>query len=81
LQRVLTIGPGETFAAGDNFNDLPMLKRSCARWLACPANSIAEVKHVVSSGDGYVAGGAHGYGIVEALVHFFPEAFDERAHL
>jgi hydroxymethylpyrimidine pyrophosphatase-like HAD family hydrolase len=79
LQRVLTIGPEETFAAGDNFNDLPMLKRSCARWLACPANSVAEVKGVVSSGDGYVAEGAHGYGIVEALAYFFPEAFDERA--
>jgi hydroxymethylpyrimidine pyrophosphatase-like HAD family hydrolase len=75
LQRVLTIGSEETFAAGDNFNDLPMLKRSCARWLACPANSVAEVKGVVSAGDGYVAEGAHGYGVVEALAHFFPEAF------
>lgn len=79
LQRVLTISPDETFAAGDNFNDLPMLKRSCAQWLACPANSVTEVKSMVSSGDGYVAKGAHGYGIMEALAHFFPETFGDCA--
>jgi hydroxymethylpyrimidine pyrophosphatase-like HAD family hydrolase len=75
LQRVLTVGPEETFAAGDNFNDLPMLKRNHAHWLACPANSIAEVKTAVASARGHVAEGAHGYGIVEALARFFPEAF------
>jgi HAD superfamily hydrolase (TIGR01484 family) len=79
LQRVLKIRPEETFAAGDNFNDLPMLKRTCAHWLACPANSIAEVKGAVSSADGHVAHGAHGYGVAEALARFFPETLVERA--
>ncbi len=75
LQNVLGIRPEETFAAGDNYNDLPMLKRAHAHWLACPANSVAEVKAAVRAGGGHVAEGEHGHGVLEALTRFFPETF------
>ncbi|HEY0791707.1 MAG TPA: HAD family hydrolase [Chthoniobacterales bacterium] len=72
LQRVLGIGPSETFVAGDNFNDLPMLTRTCGHWLACPANSVPEVKSAVTAAHGFVAATPHGHGIIEALTRFFP---------
>jgi hydroxymethylpyrimidine pyrophosphatase-like HAD family hydrolase len=68
LQALLGIGPGETFAAGDNYNDLPMLRREIARHLACPVNSIVEVKAAVRKGGGYVADQVGGDGLVEALL-------------
>jgi hypothetical protein len=68
LQALLGIGPVGTFAAGDNYNDLPMLRREIARHLACPVNSISEVKAAVREGGGYVAGQVGGDGLVEALL-------------
>jgi hydroxymethylpyrimidine pyrophosphatase-like HAD family hydrolase len=68
LQALLRIGPRETFAAGDNYNDLPMLRREIARYLACPINSIVEVKAAVREGGGYVADQVGGDGLVEALL-------------
>jgi len=44
LSRHLGLGPAEVFAAGDNFNDLPMLRRSVAHHLLAPFNSLPEVK-------------------------------------
>jgi HAD superfamily hydrolase (TIGR01484 family) len=67
LQAHLGIEPGETFAAGDNYNDLPMLRREIARHLACPVNSIIEVKTAVREGGGYVSEQVGGDGLVEAL--------------
>jgi HAD superfamily hydrolase (TIGR01484 family) len=68
LQALLRIDPGETFAAGDNYNDLPMLRREIARYLACPVNSIAEVKAAVREGGGYISDRVGGDGLVEALL-------------
>jgi hydroxymethylpyrimidine pyrophosphatase-like HAD family hydrolase len=73
LQALLGIGPAGTFAAGDNYNDLPMLRREIARHLACPVNSIAEVKAAVLEGGGYVADQVGGDGLVEALLHLSTE--------
>ena len=70
LGRLLQIGPDEIFAAGDHFNDLPMLDGLHAHWVACPANAGAEVKKVVSSAGGYVAAAECSGGVVEALRHF-----------
>jgi hydroxymethylpyrimidine pyrophosphatase-like HAD family hydrolase len=70
LQALLKIEPDETFAAGDNFNDLPMLRPEIARHLACPANSIIEVKTAVRQGGGYVSDRTGGDGLVEALQRF-----------
>lgn len=74
LGMVLTeekISVENCFAAGDNANDLPMLDRKYAGYLACPSNSLKEVKEKVRSQGGYVASQPAGKGITEALEHFF----------
>jgi len=75
LQRLLGLSPEETFAVGDNFNDLPMLDTKFARYLACPANSIAEVKSAVERHGGIVAQGKSGAGVSQALREYFPQFF------
>jgi hydroxymethylpyrimidine pyrophosphatase-like HAD family hydrolase len=75
LQRLTGITPDETFAAGDNFNDLPMLDLSYARYLACPSNALEEVKQVVRAQGGFVASNDSGVGVCEALTHFFPKLY------
>jgi HAD superfamily hydrolase (TIGR01484 family) len=72
LQRTLGISPGETFAAGDNHNDLPMLDPQVAHWLGCPSNSILPVKERVRSEGGLVADRESGSGIADVLRQFFP---------
>jgi hypothetical protein len=70
LGRLLKIGPEEIFAVGDHFNDLPMLTRKHARYVACPGNAVDEVKLQVQQNDGYVAQGECSDGVVEALRFF-----------
>ncbi|HEV7868618.1 MAG TPA: HAD-IIB family hydrolase [Chthoniobacteraceae bacterium] len=70
LARLLQIEPAEIFAAGDHFNDLPMLDGQYAKAVACPANAVGAVKETVLAAGGYVAKGICGDGIVEALRHF-----------
>lgn len=72
LQRLTDISCDETFAAGDNFNDLPMLNLAFARFLACPSNAIEDVKSTVIKQGGFVAAQDSGLGVYEALRHFFP---------
>ncbi|MCS7063666.1 MAG: Cof-type HAD-IIB family hydrolase [Methylacidiphilales bacterium] len=60
----------KVFAIGDHWNDLPMLERSIAHNLACPANGIEAVKKHVRKEGGYVAKGKAGKGVLEALEHF-----------
>lgn len=67
LARRLGISAGEVFAAGDHFNDLPMLSRARARWLAAPQNAIPPVKATVMSQQGYISQRSHGSGVAEAL--------------
>jgi HAD superfamily hydrolase (TIGR01484 family) len=76
LQTELGIRAAETFAAGDNFNDLPMLDPDVARHLACPANSVTEVKQMVRSHGGYVAELTGGDGVAEALRQICPQLTD-----
>src|ERR1700730_9761723 len=73
LQRLTDISKEETFAAGDNFNDLPMLNLACARFLACPSNALEEVREAVRSQGGFVASEDSGFGVCEALRHYFPK--------
>ena len=73
LQRLTGITSGETFVAGDNFNDLPMLDLSFGQFLACPSNALEEVKRVVRTQGGFVASKDSGLGVSEALMHFFPQ--------
>ncbi|MFH1066748.1 MAG: HAD-IIB family hydrolase [bacterium] len=66
------IGAEHCFAAGDHYNDLPMLRRKHARHLACPSNAVAAVKRQLVAQRGYIARKPVAFGVVEALEHFFP---------
>ena len=70
LARLTGLQRGEIFAAGDHYNDLPMLDGRFAQWVACPGNAVDAVKRTVAQAGGYVAQGACSAGIVEALRHF-----------
>ncbi len=67
LGRLLEVPPAARFAIGDHHNDIPMLTGAYAHYVACPANSVAAVKEVVSAAGGYVAGEGYSAGVIEAL--------------
>lgn len=70
LARLTGIDREAIFAAGDHYNDLPMLDGRHARWVACPANAVEAVKVAVTRAGGYVARQECSAGIVEALRQF-----------
>jgi HAD superfamily hydrolase (TIGR01484 family) len=70
LSRLIDIPREHIFAAGDHHNDISMLDGRFARYPACPANAIPEVKDAVKSAGGYVAAKNHGAGVHEALLRF-----------
>ncbi len=70
LARLIEIDREEIFAAGDHFNDLPMLDGTHARWVACPANAVEAVKNTVRAAGGHVAQSPCSEGIFEALKAF-----------
>jgi hydroxymethylpyrimidine pyrophosphatase-like HAD family hydrolase len=74
IARRLKITPAETLAAGDHYNDLPMLHPSIARWLVAPANAIPEVQSQVRAGGGYLSKRPHGEGVAQGLEHFLAQA-------
>jgi HAD superfamily hydrolase (TIGR01484 family) len=67
LGRLLGIPREEIFAAGDHYNDIPMLDGRFARCNACPANAAEPVKEVVTRTGGYVAAAEFSEGVAEAL--------------
>ncbi len=67
LTRRLGLSPEEVFAAGDQLNDLPMLSRRYARWLAAPSNAVEPVKQAVREQDGHVSALSHGDGVADGL--------------
>jgi len=70
LSRLLEIPREAIFAAGDHHNDISMLDGRYAKFPACPANAIAEVREAVRSAGGYVAANGYGAGVHEALRFF-----------
>jgi hydroxymethylpyrimidine pyrophosphatase-like HAD family hydrolase len=70
LTRRLGLDSETVFAAGDHLNDLPMLSRVHARWLAAPSNAVEAVKKAVREQAGYVSELSHGRGVAEAMDHF-----------
>lgn len=70
LARLLGLKTDEIFAAGDHFNDIPMLDGRYAKWVACPGNAVPAVRTTVTAAGGYIARGACSHGVVEALRHF-----------
>jgi HAD superfamily hydrolase (TIGR01484 family) len=78
LTRRLGLTSEDVFAVGDHLNDLPMLTRKFARWVAAPANSIPEVKECVKREGGYVSQLPHGYGVAEAIKYYLGTAAEVR---
>jgi len=70
LARLTDVRHDEIFAAGDHHNDISMLDGRYAKYPACPANAIEEVKETVRTAGGYVADSECGTGVYEALLHF-----------
>jgi len=66
----LGVTAAETFAAGDHLNDLPMLSRRHAHWLAAPGNAVDAVKAAVRRQNGHVSERTHGHGVAEGLQSF-----------
>lgn len=73
LGELIGVSPKNTFAIGDNHNDLSMLDKRIASMIACPANSVQSVKDKVQKQGGYVASQNAGAGVAEAIGHFFNE--------
>jgi hydroxymethylpyrimidine pyrophosphatase-like HAD family hydrolase len=67
LTRRLGLEVDHVFAAGDHLNDLPMLSRDLARWLAAPSNAVEAVKQTVRRQKGFVSQQSHGDGVADAL--------------
>jgi hydroxymethylpyrimidine pyrophosphatase-like HAD family hydrolase len=68
--RLLGLAREEIFAAGDHFNDIPMLDGRFAANTCCPANAIPEVRDTVRRSNGHIASKKAGEGVAEAW-HFF----------
>lgn len=75
IARRLKIGADATVAAGDHFNDLPMLKPEVARWLIAPANGIPAVQEAVRAAGGYISHRPAGEGVALGL-EFFMERLE-----
>ncbi|HEX2750077.1 MAG TPA: HAD-IIB family hydrolase [Verrucomicrobiales bacterium] len=71
VRRVTGVTAEFTFAAGDNYNDLPMLQPHIAHGLACPANAVPDISGHVSNLGGYVASEPATVGIIAAIEHYF----------
>jgi HAD superfamily hydrolase (TIGR01484 family) len=73
LTRLLGLRRAQVFAAGDHFNDLPMLSTQYARFLAAPANAVPEVQAAVRRQGGYVSPRAHGQGVADAIKYYLAQ--------
>lgn len=70
LCRLEGLDAGWVLAAGDHYNDIPMLDGRHARHAACPANAIEAVKHRVRLSGGYIAERNYADGVADALAFF-----------
>ncbi len=62
------------FAIGDSHNDFDMLDPLHAGMTACPSNAVIPIMVKVRANGGYVTPSSFGYGVIEALAHYFPTA-------
>ena len=70
LTRRLGVGCEAVFAAGDHLNDLPMLARQYAHYLAAPANAVDPVKEAVRAQNGFVSNLDRGEGVADAIKYY-----------
>ena len=73
VARQVKLDASVTFAAGDHWNDLPMLRRQHARFITAPANAVPEVKEAVQREGGYLSNQPFGHGVARALEYFMEE--------
>lgn len=71
VRRIFDVGAEFTFAAGDNYNDLPMLRHEVAHGLACPGNAVPDVSGHVGRLGGFVAQNHATLGVISAIEHYF----------
>lgn len=67
LAAELGLSASAIFAAGDNHNDLSMLRREIAATVCCPANAVPEVKEQVRREGGIITRADATRGMTEAL--------------
>jgi hydroxymethylpyrimidine pyrophosphatase-like HAD family hydrolase len=72
IAQGLGVLPPQVLVAGDHLNDLPMMERRYARYLACPGNAVDAVKEKISDQGGYVAKANVAEGVVEAWDRLIP---------
>ncbi len=70
VARLNQVPREKILAAGDHYNDLPMLSLDHARFLVAPSNAIPEIKEWVTRQGGYVSPNPHGHGVVQGLDYF-----------
>jgi hypothetical protein len=70
IARQVRVTAAETFAAGDHYNDVPMLSQKHAHWLAAPSNAIEFVKELVRRQNGHVSKLPQGHGVADGLKTF-----------
>jgi HAD superfamily hydrolase (TIGR01484 family) len=75
VSRQLKIKPEEVFAIGDHWNDLPMLSRNYAGYLAAPSNAVESVKQAIREQNGYLSRQSHGLGVAEAIKYYAEAAW------
>jgi len=74
IARRLGIDRGEVFAIGDHLNDLPMLSREYARFIAAPSNAIALVKETMQRAEGFISRHPHRHGVADAIKYYVADA-------
>ncbi len=70
IARQIRVTADATFAVGDHWNDLPMLRRRHARFLAAPANAVPEVKTALKEQGGYISSQNFGRGVARSLEYY-----------
>jgi hydroxymethylpyrimidine pyrophosphatase-like HAD family hydrolase len=67
VSRQLGTNSSRVFAIGDHLNDLPMLSKQFANFLAAPANAVPQVQDCIRRQGGLLCAKSHGQGVAEAI--------------
>jgi HAD superfamily hydrolase (TIGR01484 family) len=74
VARGLGVDSSQVLAVGDHLNDLPMLSRRYASFLAAPSNAVPPVVAAVRREGGYLSPHPHGYGVADAIKFYLKTA-------
>ena len=70
ITKLTGLERNDVFVAGDHLNDLPMLRRKYAQFIASPANGVPAVLTAVAQNEGYISQFRQGSGVADALRFF-----------